>query len=120
MLPYKIKLKFTYVLNVTYKDKIKVYLRTECISQDEIKFTYVLNVTPQDKIKFTYVLNVSYKIQTALPKALRKQSKIKVCVQQDKIKFCISHSVRHSMRSTVARHTDVNVTLNECGTTILN
>ena len=43
----KIKLKFTYVLNVTYK----------------IKLSYV---TIQDKIKFTYVLNVSYKTKLSL------------------------------------------------------
>ena len=69
MLPYKIKFKFTYVLNVSYKIKLSYVSQ-----QDKIKFvSYKIKlsyVTQQDKFKFVHnkinLSLLSYKIKLSL------------------------------------------------------
>ena len=61
------------------------------INKIKLKFTYVLNVSQQDKIKFTGVLNVSYKIKFKFITAFSTNVllvALNECIsQQDKIKF---------------------------------
>ena len=81
MYHHKIKLKFTYVLNVSYKIKLSYVSQ-----QDEIKFTNVLNVTYKIKFKFTYVLNVSQQDTNCVAEGNAK-AKLSCVTIQDKIKI---------------------------------